>query len=236
MKKLFGKSNKEDHNFWMSYTDLMSGFLVVFIVACYVYQSRFDKIVSMISDAGCTVEDVEQMLKWHKENGNLVNINDDFKGVFQGIEGVEFVKEEGSIRLYPTYKSVRDSILFETGKTEIQQNLKDRLNRFGRGFICRAMELKQRGKNVSEIRIEGHTDTDGYFFGENGNLMLSSRRAYAVYEYIYNYCCQTDEEKRFVKQHVISVGYSSQKIITDPVTGRENKAKSRRIEFRIISK
>lgn len=29
MKKLFKKDSGEEHNFWMSYTDLMSGFLVV---------------------------------------------------------------------------------------------------------------------------------------------------------------------------------------------------------------
>lgn len=50
------------------------------------------------------------------------------------------------------------------------------------------------------------------------------------------YSCQTCEDKRFIKEHVISVGYSSQKIIKNPETNKEDKDKSRRIEFRIISK
>ena len=32
MRKIFKKDTNEEHNFWMSYTDLMSGFLVVFII------------------------------------------------------------------------------------------------------------------------------------------------------------------------------------------------------------
>ena len=40
MKHLFGKNNGEEHNFWMSYTDLMSGFLIVFIVAALVFYNQ----------------------------------------------------------------------------------------------------------------------------------------------------------------------------------------------------
>lgn len=36
MKRLFGKPEGEEHNFWMSYTDLMSGFLIVFIIASVI--------------------------------------------------------------------------------------------------------------------------------------------------------------------------------------------------------
>lgn len=42
MKKLFKKDSGEEHNFWMSYTDLMSGFLVIFIIISAVMYNRFD--------------------------------------------------------------------------------------------------------------------------------------------------------------------------------------------------
>jgi outer membrane protein OmpA-like peptidoglycan-associated protein len=45
MKKLFGKKNGEEHNFWMSYTDLMSGFLIIFIIASLLaYKGFMDTI------------------------------------------------------------------------------------------------------------------------------------------------------------------------------------------------
>jgi len=45
MKKLFKKDSGEEHNFWMSYTDLMSGFLVVFIIlSAILYNHYNDKV------------------------------------------------------------------------------------------------------------------------------------------------------------------------------------------------
>ena len=43
MKKLFEKNSGEEHNFWMSYTDLMSGFLVVFIILRAILFNHFTK-------------------------------------------------------------------------------------------------------------------------------------------------------------------------------------------------
>ena len=243
MGKLFKKDNSEEHNSWMSYTDLLSGFLIVFIVASLIYFNQLSDVQKKLQ--GYSPEAINNMIKWQETHGNLVNINNDFKDVFEGIDSVVFLKEEGSIRLYPTNENKHDSILFETGKAKIQPNLEKRLAVFGPRFIRKAMHLVQEGKNIAEIRIEGHTDSDGQFFGgldsqgdyssDEGNLLLSSRRAYVIYRYLYENCCRTSEERNFVLQHVISVGYSSQKTIKD-TNGREDKDKSRRIEFRIISK
>ena len=43
MKKLFKKDSGEEHNFWMSYTDLMSGFLIVFIILSAILFNHFTK-------------------------------------------------------------------------------------------------------------------------------------------------------------------------------------------------
>ena len=43
MKKLFKKDSGEEHNFWMSYTDLMSGFLVVFIILSAILFNHFSR-------------------------------------------------------------------------------------------------------------------------------------------------------------------------------------------------
>lgn len=43
MKKLFKKDSGEEYNFWMSYTDLMSGFLVVFIILSAILFNHFSR-------------------------------------------------------------------------------------------------------------------------------------------------------------------------------------------------
>lgn len=233
MKKLFQKKKDEEHNFWVSYTDLMAGFIIIFIIISVIGYQKLNSIDAKLK--GYSIEEIQKMIEWHETHGNMVNINDDFKDVFEGIQGVEFVKEEGSIRLYPTNDSPANNMLFKVASNQMEKNLSDRIYKIGRKFVQRAIQLKKEGKNIAEIRIEGHTDPSGYFFGqnENGNLMLSSRRAYTVFKAIFD-CCQTDEEKQFVLENMISVGYSSQK----PIPNKENPVyeKCRRIEFRIISK
>ena len=50
MKYLLGKDVGEEHNFWMSYTDLMSGFLIVFIIAALVFYNQRNNYIEKISE------------------------------------------------------------------------------------------------------------------------------------------------------------------------------------------
>ena len=42
MRHIFKKNNGEEHNFWMSYTDLMSGFLIIFMLASIYMFNRYE--------------------------------------------------------------------------------------------------------------------------------------------------------------------------------------------------
>ena len=82
---------------------------------------------------------------------------------------------------------------------------------------------------VSEIIIEGHTDSDGTY--EN-NLELSQRRAQAVS----NYCLSgssalTNEEKEQIRNIITANGRSKSQLIYGP-DGQEDKAASRRVEIK----
>lgn len=237
MKKLFGKNNGEEHNFWMSYTDLLSGFLIVFIIATIIYQHKQNKIYSVVRENGFdNVEDVVEMVNDHKLKGNLTNINDKFKDLFDSlkVENVEFDSIEKSIRFYPT----RGQVLFHSGAYRMEPNLKDRIKLIGKPFVQEAIKIAEKYPNM-EIRIEGHTDTTNTFMY---NLDLSSRRAYSVYECIHDECELNEEELDFVEKQMISVGYSYAKPLDKngklvPFNSDNvDMGTSRRIEFRIISK
>lgn len=220
MKKLFGKSEGEENNFWMSYTDLMSGFLIVFIFACAISYS---------------------ILK-HQQR-NLIK---EFVG-FEGTKGnVEVVidTEKGSIILY--HKGGQD--LFKLGDPDPTADLKDYLNNDGKEIILKAMQLQKEHSSL-ELRIEGHTDPagirqkDGHVpaYGSTesfvDNMSLSSKRANAVYSHLYGNA--SDQEKEFLRSHAISVGYSFSDRIANNTHQHRNEqldSKSRRIEFRFIGK
>jgi flagellar motor protein MotB len=100
----------------------------------------------------------------------------------------------------------------------------------------------QRNLKDMELRIEGHTDPvwggkrnddDGYV----QNLILSSARANYVYRFMLDSLGLDEAEKDFVKQNMISIGYSySRRLSEGTVDDRSLDKESRRIEFRIISK
>lgn len=228
MKHIFGKDKGEDHDFWMSYTDLMSGFLVIFIIATVVYYMDNKEYIDAFK--GIPKNERKEWVEKIKASGNMVNINKDFSDVFEGVDGIEIMPDSvGSIRFYPSNGADQ---MFERNKAIMLPNLETRINKIGKKFVRQAIDLKKAGKNILEIRIEGHTDTDGTFLH---NMSLSSDRAYAVYEQIYNKCGLNEEERNFVKDYMISVGYSYAKTVKDEF-GKENKDKSRRIEFKIITK
>ena len=281
MKKLFKKDSGEEHNFWMNYTDLMSGFLVVFIILSAIlfnhfsrksgeaeeskimYDSLIVKYNTAIEDLknsgrdidSCSVANAELKLK----TDSLTHVIDslrknDMKNLvlqyseFAGIKGdirVVVDKSKGSIVLYHR----NNEELFSSGGSVPQRALKEFLNLYGKSIIAKTISLKQRYPSI-EVRIEGHTDPVGQYGQEYGgdasfvyNMGLSSQRANSIYSYLYNSqkVSLNEQEKAFLRNHAISVGYSfSERIKNGTHSSRTTYGHlddaSRRIEFRIIAK
>ena len=281
MKKLFKKDSGEEHNFWMSYTDLMSGFLVVFIILSAIlfnhfsrksgeaeeskimYDSLIVKYNNAIEDLKNSGRDIDSCLVANAElrskTDSLTHVIDslrknDMKNLvlqyseFAGIKGdirVVVDKSKGSIVLY--HKNNEE--LFSSGGSVPQKALKEFLNIYGKSIIAKTISLKQRYPSI-ELRIEGHTDPVGQYGQEYGgdasfvyNMGLSSQRANSIYSYLYNSqkVSLNEQEKAFLRNHAISVGYSFSERIKNGthlnrITYGHLDDASRRIEFRIIAK
>lgn len=70
MGRLKFRDNGEDHNFWQNYTDLMSGFLIVFIITsliAYAGYKSFVDIFTLNSNGEVTVRDVIVNHKLYKK-------------------------------------------------------------------------------------------------------------------------------------------------------------------------
>lgn len=167
---------------------------------------------------------------------------------FAGIKGdirVVVDKSKGSIVLYHR----NNDELFSSGGCVPQKALKEFLNQYGKSIIAKTISLKQKYPRI-ELRIEGHTDPVGQYGQEYGgdasfvyNMGLSSQRANSVYSYLYNSqkVSLNEQEKAFLRNHAISVGYSfSERIKNGTHSNRMSYGylddASRRIEFRIIAK
>ena len=119
-------------------------------------------------------------------------------------------------------------VLFESGRFK----LTERGQRFVEEFLPIYLEVlfsSEYSGNVSEIIIEGHTDSDG---GYLSNLELSQQRALAVASYVLSDECRTvsPATKEKLRQVVTVNGRSySDRIM---VNGYEDKDASRRVVFK----
>ena len=52
MSRIIFKDNGEDHNFWQNYSDLMAGFLIVFIITSIVAWYGYIKVTGAIGGDG----------------------------------------------------------------------------------------------------------------------------------------------------------------------------------------
>ena len=125
--------------------------------------------------------------------------------------------------------ALKSDVLFESGRYE--------LTAAGRSFVDRFLPVylnvlfsDEYKSNVSEIIIEGHTDSDG---GYLYNLELSQQRALAVANYVLGDSCKavSGDVKDQLRPVVTVNGRSSSDLILD-ANGVEDKDASRRVVFK----
>lgn len=138
--------------------------------------------------------------------------------------------------------------LFDNASANLKEKYKQALTVFFPKYIQAVLPYKD---SISEIRIEGHTSSEWNIFpkeiknkdmdikdlyGYFGNMNLSQDRTNSVLNYVLN-DLRTEipnEYRKWLRDHTAAVGLSSSKPILDE-NGNEDKNKSRRVTFRIIT-
>ena len=118
------------------------------------------------------------------------------------------------------------SMLFDEGEDVLKPKFKEILDDFFPRYIA-VLSRPQYKDNIEEIRIEGHTNTNGGYYS---NMKLSQDRTRAVLQYCFG--LMTDEDIIWLKGLVTANGLSSSHLILTK-EGEENKDLSRRVEFRV---
>ena len=119
------------------------------------------------------------------------------------------------------------SILFDAGSDVLRPEGKEFLNEFIPVYLDVLMNPEYEGY-ISEVIIEGHTDTRGSYLG---NLNLSQSRASNVMEYCLKVPGLTREQKEFLQSMVSATGRGS----AEPVykeNGEVDMEACRRVEFK----
>lgn len=219
---IFGNSiQKEDGEHWLTVSDLMAGLMIVFLFIAIAFMRHVSIERDKIKDVAVAYQQ------------NQVAIFDALNVEFEK----DLSKWEASIdKETLSFQFDSPEVLFDSGesslKTEFEEILAD--------FIPRYLSVLDKYKaSIDEVRIEGHTSSewgtkthpdDAYFF----NMTLSQNRTRSVLNYSYFLPNLSKEQKVWIKSSFAAVGLASSRLKLND-DGIENKQKSRRVSFRIIT-
>ena len=190
-------------------------------------QLKLDEQQLKLEEQSQLLKDLEKLMgEQQAKLDNIIGIRSEL------IEALSDEFENSSLSIAVDEKtgaiSMDSSILFEYNKSLLKTGGKDFLGEFIPRYL--KILLSPKFKNyISEIVIEGHTDTDGTYLS---NLELSQQRAYSVADY----CTRndttflTDTEKRELEKVLSTVGKSFSEPILKP-DGSVDAEASRRVEI-----
>ena len=221
------KTLADENPFSLSLGDLMAGLLLIFILLLSFLmldlmekEKRDDKVQQILLKIFTDYVDLR---------GNL----------YLALE-TEFKKD------LPRWNAVLDNetlsvrfkepeVLFDQGKADVKSDFKKMLDDFFPRYI-RILKQPEYIEAIAEVRIEGHTSSEwsedvspeeAYIL----NMELSQNRTRSVLQYVLQ-IPDIHGSRDWLKQFLTANGLSSSKLITY-LTGAENEAESRRVEFRV---
>lgn len=206
----------DDNVFWVTMSDLLLGLVVVFLVLFVFAITGFTQ--NKINEQETQYQITEKIVKELEKN----NIK------------VEADKFSGRIK-------ISDLELFELNSWELSPKGRAYMSKFVPVYLDTIMKDEKIAKNVSQIIIEGHTDSQSFAGAKTPeekyykNMDLSLKRASSVAQYIVysNYAGKEKYEKELFKLLSVEGKGPSEPVI---VNGKEDFKKSRRVELKIMFK
>lgn len=214
---------------WISFSDMMTGLMIIFMFIAISYIMEKERQRNKI------------FIEFKNTKDDLYN---DLDSTFKR----DFEKWEVILDKDLSIKFVNPDFLFDSGEATIKDDFKEILDDFLPRYFSIILQDKYID-NISEIRIEGHTDTvpdprrdpDPYI----ANIKLSQERSAAILKYFRNMnYYKTDLSKSQEQQlqflltaNGLSFGKTldNNRDLTFFSDSPINKEFSRRVEFRIVT-
>ena len=211
MKKKYniGYEGKDENAFALSTGDLMAGLLFIFILLL---------MGALLQVQEKAEQDEEVVRRYDQIKTQLyIDLQEEFK------EDLKVWRATIDSGLCIRFQE--PAMLFDNDKAELKPLFKNILNDFFPRYI-KVLIRPEYKDNIVEIRIEGHTDSNGGYFH---NMELSQNRTRSVLEYCFG--LMSVKQIEWAKSLITANGLSSSQPIL--VHGVEDKRLSRRVEFRV---
>lgn len=209
-KKHVEYEGKEENAFVLSTGDLMAGLLFIFILL----------LMGALLQVQEKAEQDEEIVKRYDQIKTqlYIDLQEEFKE--------DLTVWRATIDSTLCIRFQEPSMLFDEGKAVLKPKFQEILQDFFPRYIA-VLNREQYRDNIEEIRIEGHTNSNGGYYS---NMELSQDRTRAVLQYCFS--LMPDNDVMWLKGLVTANGLSSSHLILTK-SGEENKDLSRRVEFRV---
>lgn len=205
-------SEASEQEYWLSYSDLMAGLLMVFALLLLTALAHYGRLV--------------------EEAGNVAATRTKIIAVLDSL----MTADSSGITVDPITGAVKfpDGVLFAEGESTLQPEGREQLRKFADAYFGVLLGNEAVRRELKAIVIEGHTNDNASY---EYNLDLSQRRAFSVMTYLLQNVPQYERE---LKTYVTANGRSfsspiictSEEVYDYPCEpGTVDKVKSRRIEI-----
>lgn len=211
MKKKQTQYESRDENvFALSTGDLMAGLLFIFILLL---------MGALLQVQEKAEQDEEIVNRYDKTKTQLyIDLQREFKD--------DLTVWRATIDSTLCIRFQEPSMLFDEGENVLKPEFKSILNDFFPRYIA-VLSRPEYRDNIEEIRIEGHTNSNGSYYS---NMELSQDRTRSVLQYCFS--LMPPKDIIWMKGLITANGLSSSHLIYN-ANGEENKNLSRRVEFRV---
>lgn len=226
-----GRSKKSGESNWISFSDVMTGLMVIFMFIAISYISEVRK------------EQVQRDIVFEEFKATKDQLFSELEQTFKA----DFQEWDMVLDKDLSIKFTNPEVLFQPAQVYIRPKFAAILDEFLPRYFAVLLQDKYQ-ERIAEIRIEGHTDTKPAYRYDNdpyiGNVILSQLRSTQVLKYFrrmpFYQNLEEDQEQRL--QFLITAnGLSYGRTLDD--TGaltvdsgeKINPKLSRRVEFRIIT-
>jgi len=203
-------NSKEENVFSLSTGDLMAGLLFIFILL----------LMGALLQVQEKAEQDEEIVKRYDQIKTqlYIDLQEEFKE--------DLTVWRATIDSTLCIRFQEPSMLFDEGLDVLKPNFKVILDDFFPRYIA-VLSRPQYKDNIEEIRIEGHTNSNGGYYS---NMKLSQDRTRAVLQYCFS--LMKEDDVNWLRGLVTANGLSSSHLIFTK-SGEEDKNLSRRVEFRV---
>ena len=211
--------HEENEEQWISISDVMAVTMMIFMFLTVIF------MVTVQADK----ENIEEIaVTYNRLQNSLYN---DLKREFKD----DLPKWSAEINRETLSITFREpEVLFEQAEAVLKEKFQNILIDFFPRYV-KILTSQKYKTDIEEVRIEGHTSSEWATLTDSktayfNNMALSQQRTRAVLEYVLN-LNTVSQDFRWLKERLTANGLSSSKPVLEE--GRENKEKSRRVEFRV---